>query len=740
MTGHLQQLRLRAYYFHKVPPMAVNPYAPCPCGSGKKFKFCCQDVQADLMRVVSLSRNQPEIALNQMQQLAAKHPDRESVLRELVVMLLRHNRLQDALKACTDFLKAHPDNPQILLIYADICVQCSGFDASRRIVHRAFQVCTRQFPLEVSNIAARIGVEMFRRGMIPAAREHALLAVRLAGTEKSEVALSLFRRIEDDSNIPFLLSSSWPLLNFEASPEVLQQHERALRLCRLGCWEPAAIIYNRLADQAPTNSAIWYNMGLCQMWDGRHPEAAASLHHAAALSTDFEEAVEIEALAHVLDPKLWDDRVSVLSVTLNIRSVSEAVTRLLAHPSIKNTQTHDHANCNHAPGCSHAAELMLMSGPSPGPEDITPDNFAQFIADVDVYDITDVEAATAAGHAHPWLEITCSSLNVDHVLVALRDCIGDLILTGSDEEKRQESRSYPRFEHPFELRPVRPEGMSEHSFRRFTRQINAKALETALQYPLPLLGGKSMQEAAADPGLRRQLAGAAYLLQALALQMDDDFTIDSLRVRLSLPTRAPLAATAADNVNALSLLALARLPLQELSDTQLRTVISRSTAPGARELLKRALDELLGRSTFTLNEEALPLLISRATIAHFEGDSEVSYAYLEKARQAASETEGAFRLQLELDIRELSWRLQSREDAGIISLLHKIRDLYARKIPELVELIQEQLLDADCPHLLKEFLPEPSAPKTSALWTPGSPASAPAESAAPSGLWLPGQR
>ena len=284
--------------------------------------------------------------------------------------------------------------------------------------------------------------------------------------------------------------------------------------------------------------------------------------------------------------------------------------------------------------------------------------------------------------------------------------------------------------------------MSEQSFRRFTKEVNVKSLETALQYPLPMLGGKSMQEAAADQGLRRQLAGAAYLLQALALQLDEDFTIDRLRLQLSLPARAPLAAAAAENVNALSLLALARLPLQELSDTQLRTVISRSTAPGARDLLKRALDELLGRSTFTLNEEALPLLISRASIAHFEDDSETSYAFLEKARQAASETEGAFRLQLELDIRELSWRLQSREDAGIISLLHKIRDLYARKIPELVELIQEQLLDADCPHLLKEFLPESPAPKPSALWTPGSPATPPAASAAaaPSGLWLPGQR
>jgi hypothetical protein len=24
-----------------------SPYEPCPCGSGKKFKFCCRDTWAD---------------------------------------------------------------------------------------------------------------------------------------------------------------------------------------------------------------------------------------------------------------------------------------------------------------------------------------------------------------------------------------------------------------------------------------------------------------------------------------------------------------------------------------------------------------------------------------------------------------------------------------------------------------------------------------------------------------------
>jgi hypothetical protein len=29
------------------PPMNANPYDPCPCGSGKKFKFCCRELNAE---------------------------------------------------------------------------------------------------------------------------------------------------------------------------------------------------------------------------------------------------------------------------------------------------------------------------------------------------------------------------------------------------------------------------------------------------------------------------------------------------------------------------------------------------------------------------------------------------------------------------------------------------------------------------------------------------------------------
>ena len=30
--------------------MAINPYALCPCGSGKKIKFCCGDLAGEMER------------------------------------------------------------------------------------------------------------------------------------------------------------------------------------------------------------------------------------------------------------------------------------------------------------------------------------------------------------------------------------------------------------------------------------------------------------------------------------------------------------------------------------------------------------------------------------------------------------------------------------------------------------------------------------------------------------------
>ena len=33
--------------------MPLNPYDPCPCGSGKKLKFCCQNIADEMERITA---------------------------------------------------------------------------------------------------------------------------------------------------------------------------------------------------------------------------------------------------------------------------------------------------------------------------------------------------------------------------------------------------------------------------------------------------------------------------------------------------------------------------------------------------------------------------------------------------------------------------------------------------------------------------------------------------------------
>ncbi len=70
-------------------------------------------------------------------------------------------------------------------------------------------------------------------------------------------------------------------------------------------------------------------------------------------------------------------------------------------------------------------------------------------------------------------------------------------------------------------------------------------------------------------------------------------------------------------------------------------------------------------------------------------------------------------------------------------MLHRIRDQYLHKVPEIAEIIADQFTAFGCEHLLAEL--EPSAalapPSSGTLWTPNAEAAAnPAAS-----LWLPGQ-
>ena len=723
--------------------MAADPYVLCPCGSGKKLKFCCGDILPDLQRGYRLRENQPDAAVKIFRDLYRKFPDKEVVLRELTNTLFELGETDEARSVTVEFLKKHPDQPIALLSLAEICLKEDGFEASRRILHRTFQICIRTQPSGVAFLAAQIASQMARAGMLLAAREHLALAVRMSTGERQKNLVLQLVRFESEATLPFAFRSAYTLLPVTCSEEAVQQDKRARKLSILGCWEPASILYNRLADSYPTEGAVWYNLGLCQIWDARMSEAASSLHHAATLLQDFDQATEAEALAQQLDLQLSQERYTTYSVRLMVRSASELLTRLEDEPMLHSSETHDHSECHHDDGTHHVAQMVLVSSVVNADELTDASKVAESIADIDLFDLADdsenPNAGTVADRG-PFLEITAPEGSLDTAIVKLRAIAGDLILTSADQEQRRVVEFERAQAKPFDRRYFCPEGVSQRRFRELLHQLEPAALEAWLQMPLTTLNGKTALEAAADESLKTKLAASLIVMLSIASKYDAAPDLNALRRRLNLPERQVREIPDNAAVAAIPSVQYERLNLETLTDTQVQELTNRCSVLGLRSLVAASLEQIVKRPKALKEFGARRAHLMRAAIARTEEQPALAFSCLQQARESIEPGGEAFRNYLELDIRELSYRLDDPADPAVIPLLHRFRDRYLHKIPEIEAVILEQLDNAGCPHLASELeggLVAVSA-GTSSLWTPGSDSGS-----APEGggqHWLPGQQ
>ncbi|MFN9271404.1 MAG: hypothetical protein ACK6DO_00025, partial [Planctomycetia bacterium] len=95
--------------------MAIDPYASCPGGTGKKVKFCCPDLVGDLEQLDRLIEgDQISAALEQVKRLAEKHPRRACLMATQGKLDRASKQVAVAAAACRAFLEALPENARAL--------------------------------------------------------------------------------------------------------------------------------------------------------------------------------------------------------------------------------------------------------------------------------------------------------------------------------------------------------------------------------------------------------------------------------------------------------------------------------------------------------------------------------------------------------------------------------------------------------------------------------------------------
>src|SRR5436305_3972535 len=106
---------------------AVDPYSPCPCGSGEKFKWCCQKVESYAERAQRMVDNgQFESALKPLGEGLAKFPDNPWLLTRKALIELHLKQAEAAKQTLRALLKKHPDHLGGTILMTRLAMETEG--------------------------------------------------------------------------------------------------------------------------------------------------------------------------------------------------------------------------------------------------------------------------------------------------------------------------------------------------------------------------------------------------------------------------------------------------------------------------------------------------------------------------------------------------------------------------------------------------------------------------------------
>src|SRR5438105_4928328 len=97
----------------------LDPYASCPCGSGKKFKWCCQSIYPGIQRALEQGASgQHEAAFRSLDQLTKEHPGNPEVWGQQARLLYGTGKKEEAEQALEKAFALNPNYPFGLLLRA----------------------------------------------------------------------------------------------------------------------------------------------------------------------------------------------------------------------------------------------------------------------------------------------------------------------------------------------------------------------------------------------------------------------------------------------------------------------------------------------------------------------------------------------------------------------------------------------------------------------------------------------
>ena len=709
--------------------MDIDPYAPCPGGTGKKLKFCCTDLTADLDKLSRMiSGEQRAAALELVEKLDAKYPDRACLLSTKAMLEAELGQPEKAAATVAQFREKHPENPVALAESAILQVQDNP-RAAVELLQQAFDRSQSQVPMQVYDALGVVALALAPIGEVVAARAHLMLQFGLSGG-KDEQTLRLIVQLQGSPAIHLLLKEHQPLVEPPADALWKASFLPILEKGRTGRWLAAADEFQALADKAGAWPAISRNIALLRSWLAQRPAAAKAWRAYAASDVPLDDAVEAAAIAMLLDDKSITT-VDVVRVIYPIRDIEALSTQLNSHrQAVRMPGDLRELAAENEPPPKGYYSLLDRPKPESG-ACLTLEAIPLILGQVLIYGKqTDREAR---------VELLAARTELAACQQALQSIAAGTIGDTAVEELGGQMNAVddalglkwylPEDTAPALRRTLLDEGHRNQLLKRWP------------DLPQQVFGGRTARELAGDPQQRVQVLAAILCLDMgpHAHLIAADF--NQLRRELGLPEAGPIDPTN-QSVLELSYARLGRLEVDKLSDHDLLLAYERT-----QEVRFLSAAELLGREIVrrpSLDKEVDKAAVY-ALLAQLQNDLTQAAADLDAARSIA---EAAGQSSARYDLIELAVRMGQGDVAGADRLLHHIRDQHLREpgiAQALYSLLSQWGLIRPDGSLAAEsqaaqsglVVPGAAAAEPAGkLWTPG------AEPAAASGkksaIWTPG--
>ena len=163
--------------------MTLDQYQMCPCGSGKKIKFCCsRDIVNDLDRLDQMIQGEQRLAaIEKIESLLAKHPDRPSLLMVRAEVELGLKEYAKARETSNHLLKVSPENPSALALPAILdIVEGRGVLQAVEDLQNAFAVVESVVTARMYEAVMLVAMSLLKSGLPVAAKGHLQLALALS--------------------------------------------------------------------------------------------------------------------------------------------------------------------------------------------------------------------------------------------------------------------------------------------------------------------------------------------------------------------------------------------------------------------------------------------------------------------------------------------------------------------------------------------------------------------------------